>query len=161
MRQLAALVIAVALIAASGCSSEETSSVESPPSATNTASSPPTTLTQARELWADLGPSAYSLNLVSACGERSGLGTYKVTVTPEGTTAEGTTRWSFGTDVQTVPDLFEFIDDADSGGAQVVDVTYNSDLGYPETISVDYMVNAIDDEACYTVKGFVPNEPIE
>lgn len=161
MRHLAALVISVALIAASGCSSEETSTVGSPTSATSNAFAPPSTLTQARAVWAELGPSSYSLNLVSACGERSGLGTYKVTVTPEGITAEGTTRWSFGTDVQTVPDLFEFIDDADSGGAQVVDVTYNSDLGYPETISVDYMVNAIDDEVCYTVKNLAPTDPTE
>jgi hypothetical protein len=41
----------------------------------------------------------------------------------------------------------------------VVDVAYDADLGYPQRIDVDYMVNAIDDEACYRVEDFTPRLP--
>jgi hypothetical protein len=40
--------------------------------------------------------------------------------------------------------------------SQVVDVDYDAELGYPKQIDVDYMVDAIDDEACYTVSDFEP-----
>jgi len=161
MRRLAVLATPLVLLAAAGCSAAEVSGAGSLASSASDVSSSPMTLAEAKSAWDLWGPASYRLTLVSACGERGGLGTYKVTVTPDKTTAEGTTRWSVGPDVQTVPDLFTFIEEATDGGADVVDVTYNSELGYPEKIKVDYMVNAIDDEACYTVKDFRPAEPIE
>jgi hypothetical protein len=96
------------------------------------------------------------MTLTSSCGERMGLGVFRVTVTPRGIEVQPVDRWSDDTAVQTVPDLFDFITQASDNGAEVVDVDYDVELGYPKQIDVDYMVDAIDDEACYRVSDFEP-----
>ena len=69
---------------------------------------------------------------------------------------------SFDTDIQTVPDLFTFIDDADRpAGPRSSTSRTTVDLGYPRQIEVDYTVDAIDDEACYPVKNFESLEAME
>jgi hypothetical protein len=154
MRRLAVLVSPLVLLAAAGCSSDEASPAgEAPPSQM--------TLAEAQSAWEARGPTTYRMTLVSTCGNRAGLGTYAVKVTPDETTATGVDRWSLGTDVQTVPDLFAFIAEVTDGGAEVVDTTYNPSLGYPEKVSVDYTVDSTDDEECYTVKDFRPAKPTE
>lgn len=54
-----------------------------------------------------------------------------------------------------VPDLFRLVGDL-RGSADVVDVTYDSELGYPTTIAVDRITEAIDDEVSYVVTDFAP-----
>jgi len=85
-----------------------------------------------------------------------GLGIFRVTVTPEGTEVRPVGGGSDDTDIRTVPDLFAFINETTANGAEVVDVEYDTDLGYPRQIEVDHWVDAIDDEACYLVKDFEP-----
>ena len=148
------------LLLASGCGGGAESTDAGEPSGER---SPPasTDLQEARQRWADGGPVAYRLTLVSSCGERNGLGIFRVTVTPQGTEVEPADGGSSDTDIQTVPDLFTFIDETTVSGAEVVDVQYDVELGYPRQIDVDYMVDAIDDEACYLVKDFESLEPME
>jgi hypothetical protein len=97
------------------------------------------------------------MTLVSSCGERAGLGIFHVTVTPNRTISEPIRGTTDDTDIASVDDLFGFIEEATALKAEVVDVAYAADLGYPRRIDVDYMVNAIDDEACYRVEDFTPS----
>lgn len=114
----------------------------------------PSALQDAQALWQDRGPAAYRMTLVGSCGERGGLGVYEVEVSPAGSRARPEHRWQGASTVVTVEDLFAFIDEAATAGADVVDVQYDPDLGYPTDIEIDQMTNAIDDEACYAVKDF-------
>jgi hypothetical protein len=53
--------------------------------------------------------------------------------------------------VATIPGLFATIRDANERKADKIDVSYNAALGYPERISIDYIVQAVDDEVGYIV----------
>jgi hypothetical protein len=52
--------------------------------------------------------------------------------------------------LQTVPDLFDLIDDAITRKAASLAVTYDPIYGYPTKISVDYSATVADDEETYT-----------
>jgi hypothetical protein len=54
-----------------------------------------------------------------------------------------------------VPDLFQLVADT-RDTADVVEVAYDAELGYPKTISVDRVQAAIDDEVAYVVTHFAP-----
>lgn len=54
-----------------------------------------------------------------------------------------------------IPGLFRVIEDAIHDADDLV-VRYHPRLGYPESISIDFVVNAIDDEVAYTTVGFQP-----
>lgn len=139
------MVVASLLIA--GCG-DETAPTGAPSVA------PSTDLEQAEVLWAEEAPAAYTMTLVSSCGERSGLGIFEVTVTPgtaEARPVKGTHDESI---VTTVEDLFAFVEESDALGAEVVDVMYDSVYGFPSSVEVDHRVDAIDDEACYRVEDF-------
>ena len=155
---LAALVVPLLLVSACGTASESTGT-----GAPTGASRPPaaTELEKAQQRWTDVGPVAYRMTLVSSCGERLGLGVFEVTVTPEEAKVQPVDGGSADTDIRTVPDLFTFIDETTVSGAEVVDVQYDVELGYPKQIEVDHWVDAIDDEACYQVKNFESLEAME
>jgi hypothetical protein len=141
---LPAVVLASLLIAACG---DETAT-------TGASAAPSTDLEQAEVLWAEEGPASYTMTLESSCGERSGLGIFEVSVTPgtaEARPVKGTHDESI---VTTVEDLFAFVEESDALGAEVVDVTYDSVFGFPNSVEVDHRVDAIDDEACYRVEDF-------
>jgi len=53
----------------------------------------------------------------------------------------------------TVPELFDFIEDAIDRKAHQIDVAYNADTGYPTHIRIDYIENAIDEEMAFEVGG--------
>ena len=55
----------------------------------------------------------------------------------------------------TVGDIVRIAAAAQSGGADEVRVTRTPD-GQPRWVSIDYMTNAIDDEACYRVTSLTP-----
>ncbi|MCZ3387283.1 MAG: DUF6174 domain-containing protein [Actinomycetia bacterium] len=152
-RLLPVLVVPILVLSACGANTEPTGTTSG---AGEPESSVSTDLQQAVQRWASVGPVSYRMTLVSSCGERNGLGVFRVTVTPGGTSVEAVDRASDETDIKTIPDLFAFIDETAASGAEVVDVEYDTDLGYPQKIDVDYVVDAIDDEACYTVKDFEP-----
>jgi hypothetical protein len=53
-----------------------------------------------------------------------------------------------------VPGLFDLISDAITATAAAVSVRYNDNLGYPESIAIDWAAGAVDDEVSYRITGF-------
>jgi hypothetical protein len=53
-----------------------------------------------------------------------------------------------------VPGLFDLINDAITAKAAAVSVRYNENLGYPESIAIDWQAGAADDEVSYRITGF-------
>jgi hypothetical protein len=55
----------------------------------------------------------------------------------------------------TIDDLFGFISEAFADDADEITVEYDPALGYPTSISIDYVREAVDEEIGYTVSDFV------
>jgi hypothetical protein len=121
---------------------------------TPTAALPTGSLGQAQELWSAAGISRYSYTVTSACGERPGLGTFHVTVDGDTVQVVPKDRHTGPATVVRVDQLFAAIKQAEDYHADRVKVTYNQQLGYPESINIDYSKTGIDDEQCYTVRDF-------
>jgi hypothetical protein len=104
-------------------------------------------------------PDHYAYTLLSTCGERGGLGAFRVWV--RAGQVERAKPLSQGADLlplrqmPTVGDIVRIAAAAQSGGADEVRVTRTPD-GQPRWVSIDYMTNAIDDEACYRVTSLTP-----
>jgi len=58
------------------------------------------------------------------------------------------------TSVLTIDDLLDEIRDATDGTAFSVVADYDADLGYPISVSIDYIEHAIDDEMSFNVSSF-------
>jgi len=58
------------------------------------------------------------------------------------------------TSVPTIEDLFDEIRDALDRMAFSVIAAYDADLGYPTSVSIDNIENAIDDEMAFSVSSF-------
>jgi hypothetical protein len=58
----------------------------------------------------------------------------------------------------TVEELFGIIESAQAGGADDIKVQYDPDSGYPVSIDIDYIKEAVDDEISYQVANleFLP-----
>lgn len=56
----------------------------------------------------------------------------------------------------TVQGLFDFLEDAIDRGAEDIDVAFDSDLGLPTSIRVDYRLAAADEEVGYEVEKLLP-----
>ena len=56
---------------------------------------------------------------------------------------------------KTIDELFDVIINARKQNATKIDVKYNSTIGYPESISIDYIKDAIDDEVGYSVSNYI------
>lgn len=54
----------------------------------------------------------------------------------------------------TIDELFEVIQEAIDSEADVIDIAYHPDYGYPEQISLDPIKDAFDDEVVYRVMAF-------
>ena len=104
-------------------------------------------------------PDHYAYTLLSTCGERGGLGTFRLWV--RAGQVERAKPLNHGADLlplrqmPTVGDIVRIAAAAQSGGADEVRVTRTPD-GQPRWVSIDYMTNAIDDEACYRVTSLTP-----
>lgn len=57
----------------------------------------------------------------------------------------------------TVEELFDFIIDAWDRDAHKVSVQYHATLGYPTSIDIDYLANAIDEEMAFRASSLVPD----
>ncbi|MCZ3387613.1 MAG: DUF6174 domain-containing protein [Actinomycetia bacterium] len=130
MRRIAKVAASIALLVVVGCTNESTTTSDPEPTGTAIA---PTTLEQAKALWAQNAPESYQMLL-----------------TPTNTTVKDVRHRRDGPGPYTVDQLFTYIA---SSGAEVIDVDYDEALGYPQKIRVDYTVGATDDEACYTIKN--------
>ena len=58
------------------------------------------------------------------------------------------------TSVPTIDDLFDEIQDAMDRMAFSVIADYDADMGYPTSVSIDFIENAIDDEMAFIVSSF-------
>ena len=106
----------------------------------------------AQTAWTE--PDHYAYTLLSTCGERNGLGVFRLWV-HDGRVerAKALREWSDLSPLREMPtigDLVRFAAEAQDDGADEVRVTRAPD-GRPRWVSVDYMTNAIDDEVCYRV----------
>lgn len=60
------------------------------------------------------------------------------------------------TSVPSISDLFDIVQDALDRDVASLIVSYNSALGYPTRIDIDYSEEVMDEEVDYTIEDFVP-----
>ncbi|WP_242051660.1 DUF6174 domain-containing protein [Nostoc sp. FACHB-280] len=70
------------------------------------------------------------------------------------TTGEPVSNPEFFERYKTIPKLFNVIADAIARRADNVEVTYNSQRGYPTQISIDYSFQQADEELFLTIENF-------
>ncbi|NGO09044.1 hypothetical protein G5C60_15915 [Streptomyces sp. HC44] len=141
----AAAVIGVLMCATSACGTETAPSGAAAQSETN---------------WEE--PSLYTYTLKSSEGERTLLGTFRVTVR-DGEVAKAVGLDESGRrvvkqlpgEVPTIGELLEELEQARSDRADTAEVEYTAD-GHPVRISLDWDKNAIDDEALYVISAYEP-----
>ena len=106
-------------------------------------------LDDARARWTRAGISDYNYELTISCfcGE---TGTFDVEVR-NGAVVSVTPSASIG---KTMDELFGVLADAYGRNADVTTVSYDALLGYPTSISIDYIRNVSDDELFYGVDSF-------
>ncbi|MGW1951409.1 DUF6174 domain-containing protein [Streptomyces sp. NPDC001920] len=120
------------------------------------------TAAQRRAPWQE--PGSYAYTLLSSGGERSLLGTFRITV------RDGAVVDAVGLDdsgrsvVERVPDavptleeLLAELDQARRDGADEAEARYAAD-GHPARISLDWEEDAIDDEALYVISDYTPTK---
>ncbi|NUT31160.1 MAG: hypothetical protein HOV84_35455 [Streptomyces sp.] len=116
--------------------------------------------TQSRAPWQE--PDSYTYTLQSSAGERTLLGTFRITV------RDGAVAEAVGLDesarrivkdvpdaVPTIGELLDELEQARRDDADKAEARYAAD-GHPVRISVDWMENAIDDEALYVISAYEP-----
>jgi len=107
-------------------------------------------------------PANYSYQLSSNCGERILIGTFWVTVVDHKVVgvdardpaAAALLEQGYSDAVPSLDGLMGEYAEAIDGAADVVEIAQGGD-GHPESISVDWSSNAIDDEACYKIANYV------
>jgi len=123
-------------------------------------SDPGELLSQNRALWGREGPASYQYVITRSCEclpESAG----PVTVVVRGGTVD-TRQYASGAPVDpqydqlftSVPGLFELIQQALDLPAAALAVRYNDQLGYPESIQIDWVAGAVDDEVSYRITEF-------
>jgi hypothetical protein len=53
--------------------------------------------------------------------------------------------------------VFDLIEDALDRDAGRIEVTYDSRYGHPIDATIDYILNAVDDELSFRVRAFTPD----
>ncbi len=116
-----------------------------------------------RTLWEQTRPNTYTYeyDVVCECSDNLGA-TVKVTVTNGDIESAAyadsrATPWLSGVErYLTIDSLFDVIQDAITGEADQLIVSYNSEFGYPANITIDYDANATDDEYVLTANAYSP-----
>ena len=106
-------------------------------------------------------PGAYAYHLFSDCGERGGIGRFRVAVANgqvvsfEGTDELGLRHAPLMTeqDVPTIGGLIAWAEDARRAGAEEVILRTDPATGQPISLEIDWILTGVDDEACYHVEG--------
>jgi hypothetical protein len=125
---------------------------------TETSTAPAST----RATWQE--PASYTYTLHSSEGERSLLGTFRITVR-DGAVAEAVGLDDSGRRVvedvpEAVPTIGALLDElgqARRDDADTAEVEYAAD-GHPVRISLDWEENAVDDEARYVISAYEPTD---
>jgi len=129
-----------------------------------TGSSGPTDATTAlalnRARWYGSGIADYAFTIARVCEclpEMAGPVVVEVRggVVQERTYASGTSVDPQYSDLFTaVPGLFDLIEEAIRRDAAGLAVRYNGAYGYPESIQIDWVAGAVDDEVSYRISDF-------
>lgn len=122
-------------------------------------------LRAARSQWESRSPATYSFVFQRSCfcGTEF-LQAVRITVA-DGTVVsavfadDGTPIQTPLPEVPTIPDLFDEIEAAIAARADRMDVTYDEGYGYPVDVSIDFIVQAVDDEMFFQVSEFDILEP--
>ena len=148
MRKILFIILAVVL---AGCSAVASASSE---------------LEQNRALWEQQDSQNYSFELFILCFCPYGGQMPLSIVVSDGevvslATADGSDpgpSLEYFSQADTIEELFDIIETAQSGAADEVKVQYDPDYGYPVSIDIDYIEEAIDDEISYQVANleFLP-----
>jgi hypothetical protein len=104
----------------------------------------------AYERWRAKGVPNYTMRLTRSCFCPSYT---KLAVTVRDRKVVGSASTPRGFDPVSVDDLFAIIL---GGKADKFSVTYNDEYGYPESLALDQIVNAIDDEVTYRISDYRP-----
>lgn len=113
-----------------------------------------------RAIWAGAGVTSYRYTIARSC-ECTPEGAGPVTVeVRNGLVVDR--RYDSGAAVSpqyteiftTVPGLFGIIEEAATLPAASLSVRYHEDYGYPESIAIDWVAGAVDDEVSYRVGSF-------
>jgi len=119
-------------------------------------------LQEARALWVSLGITDYAYVLQRGCfctlesigpvriTVRAGVVESLVYVASGGPVIQGGELWP------TVDGLFDVVERAIDGEADKVTAVFDASRGYPLTVDIDYIEQAIDDELTLTVSSFTP-----
>lgn len=151
MRQLIPLLLGATLLGACG---------------TPTAPGDPAeALARNQALWARKGPASYQMVLSRTC-ECLPEATQPVTIVVRNLVVEGR-RYLSGAPVDpqydilfvSIPELFDLIRQAIDANAPGIAVRYNGQLGYPESIQIDWVAGTADDEVSYRISDFGPIAP--
>lgn len=107
-------------------------------------------------------PDSYVYTLKSSEGERSLIGTFRVTVrggkVAEAVGLDADSRRvvkQLPGEVPTIGELLDELEQARRDDADTAEAEYAPD-GHPERISLDWDKNAIDDEALYVISDYAP-----
>jgi hypothetical protein len=119
-------------------------------------------LAAARERWETSGTSSYQLDIDGGGCECTLAGRYRITVT-EGHVSEVIrldleVEHSMNTEVgATIDDLFDMIDEG-LNGAEEVEVTYDSELGFPSAFRIVWN-RQVDDGTFFATADVLSSEP--
>ena len=111
-------------------------------------------LDTARARWSDAGLDAYTMTLqrICFCPMPDYTGPFEVSVRNDAIDAVRLMGEEVDTERgMTVAALFDLIEEAYDRKAEVVDVTYDPELGYPTSIGIDYSSQMADEEIAYRV----------
>lgn len=117
-------------------------------------------LASARAAWAQQGPADYRIDVrrLCFCGydvTRAVRVTVRNSVIVERTYADDGSLVSANPEFfPDVPGLFAVIEDAIARDAHRIDVAYDPDLGFPRTIAIDYIEQAVDEELTFQADNF-------
>ncbi len=112
-------------------------------------------LREARRAWRQLGVSDYDMSMNRGCF-CIGAGSMEVYVRGDSVAAvlQEQDFWNGNEDwwqyIPTVEGLFDLVDEA-SEDAFTLEVEYHSQHGYPTSVSIDWIENAVDDEISYSI----------
>lgn len=156
VRLLSSVVLVGGLVcAAVGCGGDSGASVSAP-----APSSPSSSFSSFADSWDE--PAAYAYTLTSSEGERSLIGTFRVTVRDgKVTKAVGLDESGRGAvqrapeEVPTIGGLLDRLARAHQDGADTAEAAYAPD-GHPERITLDPLKNAVDDEESYVISDYEP-----
>jgi hypothetical protein len=111
--------------------------------------------TVAYDQWQSVGPSSYRFTVAVQCFCPVAK-PVEVTVRDGEVVSLKPEPPEFWSDAMVpIPELFQLVGSL-RGSADVVDVSYDGALGYPTTIAVDRITEAVDDEVAYVVTDLTP-----